>query len=52
MKGVNINNLRYANDTVLLAEGPMDLQALLTAVKKYIYAGTVTNIKMVNVRIW
>ena len=31
--GVNINNLRYADDTVLLAEGPMFLQALLTAVK-------------------
>ena len=27
--GVNINNLRYADDTVLLAEGPMFLQALL-----------------------
>ena len=32
MKGVNINNLRYADDTVLLVEGPMFLQALLTAV--------------------
>ena len=37
MKGVNIgivniNNLRYADETVLLAEGPMFLQALLTAV--------------------
>ena len=37
MKGVNIgavniNNLRYADDTVLLAEGPMFLQAILTAV--------------------
>ena len=30
--GVNINNLRYADDTFLLAEGPMFLQALLTAV--------------------
>ena len=26
--GVNINNLRCADDTVLLAEGPMFLQAL------------------------
>ena len=39
MKGVNIgrvniNNLRYADDTVLLAEGPMFLQALLTAVNE------------------
>ena len=32
--GVNINNLRYADDIVLLAEGPMDLQALLTAVNE------------------
>ena len=30
--GVNINNLRYADDTVSLAEGPMDLQAIQTAV--------------------
>ena len=32
--GVNINNLRYADDTVLLAEGPLFLQALLTAVNE------------------
>ena len=31
--GVNIN-LRYADDTVLLAEGPMFLQALLTVVNE------------------
>ena len=34
--GVNINNLRYTDDTVLLAEGPMDLQALLTAVNEIV----------------
>ena len=34
MKGVNINNLRYADETVLLAEVPMFLQALLTAVNE------------------
>ena len=34
MKGVNINNLRYADDKVLLAEGPMFLQTLLTAVNE------------------
>ena len=39
MKGVNIgvlniNNLRYADDTVLLAEGAMFLQALLTTVNE------------------
>ena len=32
--GVNINNLRYADDTVLLAEGPMFLQALLTDINE------------------
>ena len=32
--GVNINNLRYADDKVLLTEGPMFLQALLTAVNE------------------
>ena len=32
--GVNINNLRYADDTVLLAEGPMFLLSLLTAVNE------------------
>ena len=32
--GVNINNLRHTDDTVLLAEGPMFLQALLTAVNE------------------
>ena len=32
--GVNINNLRYADETVLLVEGPMFLQALLTAVNE------------------
>ena len=39
MKGVNIgggnvNNLRYADDIVLLAEAPMFLQALLTVVNE------------------
>ena len=32
--GVNINNLRYTDDTVLLAREPMFLQALLTAVNE------------------
>ena len=35
--GVNINNLRYPDDTVLLAEGPVDLQALLTAVNEKLH---------------
>ena len=32
--GVNTNNLRYADDTVLFAEGHMFLQAVLTAVNE------------------
>ena len=32
--GVNINNLRYADETVLHAEGPMFLQTLLTALNE------------------
>ena len=36
MKGVNIGgvNLRYADETVLLAEGPVFVQDLLTAVNE------------------
>ena len=34
IRGVNINNLRYADDTVLLSEGPMFLQVLLTVVNE------------------
>ena len=30
--GVNINNLRYADDTVLLAENNTDLQELVTVI--------------------
>ena len=30
--GHNINNLRYVDDTMLLAESPEELEALLTAV--------------------
>ena len=32
--GRNINNLRYANDTTLLAESKKDLQSLLMKVKE------------------
>ena len=32
--GVNISNLRYADDTILLAESPMDLQPLLRTVNE------------------
>ena len=33
INGHNINNLRYADDTVLIAEGEASLQDLVTAVK-------------------
>ena len=32
--GVNINNIRFANDTVLIAESEKHLQKLLDAVEK------------------
>ena len=32
--GVNFNNLRYADETVLLAESPIFLQALIIAVNE------------------
>ena len=41
--GVNINNLRYADDTVLLAESEGSLQAILNEVKA---AGKVFSMKM------
>ena len=34
MAGRNINNLRYADDTILMAESEEDLKSLLTKVKK------------------
>ena len=34
MAGRNINNLRYAEDTILMAESEEDLKSLLTKVKK------------------
>ena len=41
--GVNINNLRYADDTVLLAESERSLQAILNEVNA---AGKIFNMKM------
>ena len=41
--GVNINNLRYADDTVLLAESEGSLQAILNEVNS---TGKVFNMKM------
>lgn len=41
--GVNINNLRYADDTVLLAENEESLQAIINEVNK---AGKAFNMKM------
>ena len=35
--GRNINNLRYADDTTLMAESEKELKSLLTKVKEIIY---------------
>ena len=32
--GININNLRYANDTILMAESEEELKSLLIKVKE------------------
>ena len=52
INGVNINNLRYADDTVLLAEDEKSLQDIVTAVKeeseKY---GLMMNIKKTKVMV-
>ena len=34
VSGKNVNNLRYANDTVLIAENEKDLQALLDIIER------------------
>jgi hypothetical protein len=47
--GVNINNLRYADDTVLMADNEQDLQELLQTVKeKSECYGLHMNIKRLN----
>ena len=45
IEGVNINNLRYADDTALLAEGPIFPQALLTKEKDEAYGMELNIIK-------
>ena len=44
MTGININNLRYADDTTLMAESKEKLKRLLTKVKKSENAGLKLNI--------
>ena len=50
INGLNINNLRYADDTVLIAEDEASLQDLVTAVKDEIEkCGLLMNIKKTKV---
>ena len=49
-KGTNINNLRYADDTTLMAESEEELKSLLMKVKeKREKAGLKLNIQKMNV---
>ena len=41
--GRNINNLRYADDTILMAENEKELKSLLMSVKKLVYNSTFKN---------
>ena len=45
--GRNINNLRYADDTTLMAESEEELKSLLTKVKE---EGQKTGLKLVNIQ--
>ena len=45
--GRNINNLRYADDTTLMAESEEELKSLLTKVKE---EGEKTGLKLVNIQ--
>ena len=53
MGGRNINNLRYMNDTTLIAESKEELKSLLMRVKEESErAGLKLNIKKKNYDIW
>ena len=47
--GSNINNLRYADDTTLMAESSMELKSLLIKVKESKWAGLKLNIKKIKI---
>ena len=47
--GRNINNLRYADDTALMAESEEELQSLLMKVKESEKAGLKLNIKKTKI---
>ena len=42
--GKNVNNLRYANDTTLMAESKEELKSLLMEVKESVKVGLKLNI--------
>ena len=50
--GGNINNLRYADDTILIAESVKQLKSLLMKVKVSQKAGLKLNIQKTNHGIW
>ena len=41
--GRNINNLKYTDDTTLMAENEEELKSLLMSVKKLVYNSTFKN---------
>ena len=41
--GRDVNNLRYADDTILMAENEKELKSLLMSVKKLVYNSTFKN---------
>ena len=49
MAGRNINNLRYADDTTLMAESKQELKSLLMKVKESEKVGLKLNIQKMNI---
>ena len=49
--GRNINNLRYADDTTLMAESEKELKSLLMRVKEESEAGLKLNIQIIKIMV-
>ena len=49
--GRNINNLRYADDTTLMAESKEELKSLLMKIKRSEKAGLKLNIQTTNIMV-
>ena len=49
ISGRNINNLRYANDTSLMAESEVELKSLLMKVKEIVKVGLKLNIQKTKI---